>query len=168
MSHPKICPINLRWACLSSQVVCHSFFLALLGTVIGSHSTSNRWIGPRPGWLSGAAVTTRLRLCVWWCMAVRAYPVCTLLFANNSTSVPLHVLSLIGILSSPNHCQHHCVLSLAHGLQGLTVFLSINILDFAVKLFLRCSWMQFQWKWAFRWHNNSICSERWGSVQDVK
>lgn len=42
------------WA--SSQAVCHSFILALLGMVIGSQSTSDRWIGPQPGWLSGAAV----------------------------------------------------------------------------------------------------------------
>lgn len=36
-----------EWA--SSQAVCHSFMLALLGMVIGSQSTSNRWIGRRPG-----------------------------------------------------------------------------------------------------------------------
>lgn len=59
-----------EWA--SSQAVCHSFILALLGMVIGSQSTSNRWIGPRPGWLSGAAV---------YCTCVLT-PVCTPLFSE--------------------------------------------------------------------------------------
>lgn len=99
----------------SSHAVCRSFILALLGMVIGSQSTSNRWIGSRPGWLSGAAVYARVYSCV--CVVVRGCACSPSMHAalslNNSTSVSLHLLFLIWIFSfffssSLNHRQCCC------------------------------------------------------------
>lgn len=167
MNRPKICPINLLWEWVSSQAVCRSFILALLGMVIGSQSTSNRWIGPRLGWLSGAAVYARVYLCVCWCMAVRASLICMLLSANNSTSVSLHLLSLIWIWSS---------------LIGITVVLRPWLVGCRVgpysceQVFLTSPSNYYQdtakcnpsGNEHSSWHGKSICSKRWGSVRDVK
>lgn len=91
-----------EWA--SSQAVCHSFILALLGMVIGSQSTSSRWIGPRPGWLSGAAVYARVSsfVCggVWLCV-LTLYACCSLrttahlYHSISSLSFEFWVLSII-------------------------------------------------------------------------
>lgn len=79
-----------EWA--SSQAVCHSFILALLGMVIGSQSTSNRWIGRRPGWLSVAAVYARVHSFV--CALVRAHPACMLL-SSRTTAHLFHSISSV-------------------------------------------------------------------------
>lgn len=76
----------------SSQAVCHSFIVALLGMVIGSQSTSNRLIGFRPGRSSGPALCARVFSFV---RGVGSYPVCMLLSLSNSTSVSLNLLSLL-------------------------------------------------------------------------
>ena len=128
-----------EWA--SSQAVCHSFILALLGMVIGSQSTSNRWIGPQPGWWSGSAVYARVYR--FMCGGVR---LCVLtLYACCSRRTTAHLfhsispLSLIWILSSLNHCQCCCAQFPASGLQSRTVFLWTSTLDLAIKLLSRLS-----------------------------
>lgn len=67
MNHLEICPINLQCESVSSQAVCHSFILALLGMVIGSQSTSNGWIGPQMVWLRASAVIARVHSFVHGC-----------------------------------------------------------------------------------------------------
>lgn len=88
----------------SSQAVCHSSILALLGMVIGSQSTSNRWIGPRPRWLSGGAVCARVYSFVGggvWLCVLTLYACCSLrttahLFHSiSSLSFEFWVLSII-------------------------------------------------------------------------
>lgn len=87
-----------EWA--SSQAACLSFIVALLGMVIGSPSTSNRWIGPQLGWLSGAAVYAHAYgfVCSGVWLRVLAQRACNS-HQNNSTSVSLHLLSLSLCLS---------------------------------------------------------------------
>lgn len=124
MNHLKICPINLQCESVSSQAVCHSFILALLGMVIGSQSTSNGWIGPQLVWLRASAVSARVHSFVFGV----AWPCTLALFAHHclhtterlchSISPPhpphLHLPlsplfpSLIWIWSSLNHRQHCC------------------------------------------------------------
>lgn len=122
----------------------------------------HRWIGPRPRWLSGAAVYARVYSFVcggaWHCVPT-LYACCSLW----TTAHLCHsISSLIWILSSLNHCQYCCAPSLASWMQRRMVFLWTSILDFAIKLLSRHSWILFSWKWAF-----SICSERWGGICNV-
>lgn len=133
MNHSAICFINLQWEWVSSQPVCYSFILALLGMVIGYQSTSNRWIGPQPGWLSGAAVYGH----VWWCMAVCAYPMRVLFLwtaAHLRYAFPFSHLNFQFSQSSP-HC---CALSLTQGLQSKIVYLWKKYSWFCYQDFLPC------------------------------
>lgn len=172
MNYSTICFINLQWEWVSSQPVCHSFILALFGMVIGYQSTSNRWIGPQLGWLSGAAVYAH----VWWFMAVHAYPMCVL-FLWTAAHLCYSFSSLIWIFSSLNHHHTAALFLWLHGLQSRIVYLWKKYSWLCYQEFLPCQgnahfhgsafafFLPCQCKCSFPLE--SFCCERWGSVWDV-
>lgn len=170
MNQPRTCPIHLVWEWLSAQAACHSFIPALLGMMIGSQSTSNRWIGAQLGWLSGAAVYARV-LSVASGVHVRAL---LTLYARQFLWTTAHlcysISRLIGILSFLNHHRRCRARSLPCSLPGCRAERCSSkqvFLIFAVKLLLQSSWKHFcenKYSW---WHNKSGGSERWRNIWQV-
>lgn len=170
MNQSRTCPINLEWEWLSSQAVCHSFIPALLGMMIGSQSTSNRWIGAQLGWLSGAAVYARVQSVA----SGGARPCMLTLYARWFLWTTAHlcysISHLIGILSFLNH--HRCcrARSLPCSLPGCRAERRSSrqvFLIFAIKLLSQRSWKYFcgnkhSWR-----HNKSGGSERWGIIWEA-
>lgn len=171
MNHPEICPINLPWESVSSQAVCHSFILAQLGMVIGSQSTSNRWIGPRLGWLRGAAVGARVYSFVcggaWPCTLARHARCCCLqttahlCHSISSLSFEFGVLSIIAGTAA--------FLSVARGLRRVErcscerLFLTLPSNYYQDTAECNPSGNEHS-----SWRGRSICSQRLGSVGDVE
>lgn len=156
MKHLKICPINPWCESVASQAGCHSFILALLGMVIGSQSTSNGWIGSQLVWLRGFAGSAcacsfvfggawlcTLALFARHCLHTTArlchaiFPLSLSFLCYPLTLPPSH-LNLEFSQSSPALLRYCFWLA---GPQSGTVFLWTSILDFAVKLLSRHSWM---------------------------
>lgn len=150
MNQPRTCPIHLVWEWLSAQAACHSFIPALLRMMIGSQSTSNRWIGAQPRWLSGAAVYARVlsvasggaRPCV-------AHSPCTPVSVNNGTSVLLHLPSHWNSEFPQSSPALPCFLAavLAAWLQSRTAFRQTSILDFfCYQIVITTQLKVFLWK----------------------
>lgn len=133
MNQPRTGPIHLVWEWLSAQAACHSFIPALLGMMIGSQSTSNRWIGAQLGWLSGAAVYARvLSVASGGARPCAAHSLCTPVSVNNGTSVLLHLPSHWNSEFPRSSPALPCSLTavLAAWLQSRTAFRQTSILDF--------------------------------------
>lgn len=111
MNQSRTCPINLVWEWLSSQAVCHSFIPALLGMMIGSQSTSNRWIAAQLGWLSGTAVYARVQSVASGGARPCVLTLYACLFLWTTAHLCYSISHLIGILSFLNHhrrCRARC------------------------------------------------------------
>lgn len=133
MNQPWTCPIHQVWEWLSAQAACHFFIPALLGMMIGSQSTSNRWIGAQLGWLSGAAVYARvLSVASSGACPCVAHSLCTPVSVNNSTSVLLHLPSHWNSEIPQSSPALPCSLAavLTAWLQSRTAFQQTSILDF--------------------------------------
>lgn len=121
---------------------CLSFIVALLGMVIGSPSTSNRWIGPQLGWLSGAAVYAHAYGFVCSGVWLRVLTQCACNFhQNSSTSVSLHLLSLSLCLSFEFRVLSIIASTAVLCLWLRMIFLWTKFLDLNIKLLSKYNWM---------------------------
>lgn len=161
MNQSQTCPIHLVWEWLSSQAGCHSFTPALLGMMIGSQSTSKRWIGAQPGWLSGAAVYARVQKRF---ASGGAHPCVLALYARRFLWTTAHLcysISLSISLEFPSFLNHHrrCRAELP-GLQSRTAFGQTRVLNFCHQVVITTQLKVFLWKEAFV----TTSQERWREV----